>query len=79
MISQNAINILMINELCSYLPHYTPLKLRPATPPPIDLAHYAMPMIHPITGAIISSYQKLMNDLATAEVWMTVFGKDFGG
>jgi hypothetical protein len=38
-----------------------------------------MPMIHPVTRATISSYRKLMNDPATAEVWMTAFGKDFGG
>jgi hypothetical protein len=78
MISQHTINNLMINELCCYLPHYTPLKLHPATSPPIDLAHHAMPMIHPTTRATISSYCKLMNDPATAEVWMTAFGKDFG-
>ena len=31
------------------------------------------------TGETISSYKKLMNDPATAEVWQTAFGKDFGG
>jgi hypothetical protein len=36
-------------------------------------------MIHPTTGGIISSYKRLMNDSATAEVWQTAFGKDFGG
>jgi hypothetical protein len=36
-------------------------------------------MIHPITGETISSYKKLMNDPATAEIWMTAFGKDFEG
>ncbi len=41
--------------------------------------HYANPMVHPITGETISSYIKLMNDLATAKVWQTAFGKDFGG
>jgi hypothetical protein len=46
---------------------------------PIDLEHYAMPMIHPVTGATIISYCKLMNNLATAEILMTAFGKDFGG
>ncbi len=35
-------------------------------------------MIHPVTGATISSYLTLMNDPATAEVWMTAFGKDIG-
>jgi hypothetical protein len=27
----------------------------------------------------ISSYKNLMHDMATAEVWQTAFGKDFGG
>jgi hypothetical protein len=36
-------------------------------------------MVHPVTGEIISSYKKLMNDPATAEIWQTAFGKDFGG
>jgi hypothetical protein len=38
-----------------------------------------MAMIHPVTGKHITSYCKLMQDPATAEVWMTAFGKDFGG
>jgi hypothetical protein len=38
-----------------------------------------MAMIHPVTGEHITSYRKLMQDPATAEVWMTAFGKDFGG
>jgi hypothetical protein len=41
--------------------------------------HYANPMVHPVTGETISSYKKLMNDPATAEVWQTAFSKDFGG
>jgi hypothetical protein len=36
-------------------------------------------MVHPITGKTISSYKKLMKDPATAEVWQTAFGKEFGG
>ncbi len=36
-------------------------------------------MVHLVTGKTISSYKKLMNDLATAEVWRSTFGKDFGG
>ena len=41
--------------------------------------HFASPMVHPITGKIISSYKKLMNHPATAEVWQTAFDKEFGG
>jgi hypothetical protein len=36
-------------------------------------------MVHPVTGQMICSYKKLMHDPATAEVWQTAFGKDFGG
>jgi hypothetical protein len=36
-------------------------------------------MVHPITGRTISSDKKIMHDPATAEVWQTAFGKDFGG
>jgi hypothetical protein len=36
-------------------------------------------MVHPVTGRTVSSYKKLMNDPATAEVWQTAFVKDFGG
>jgi len=45
---------------------------------PINFEHYANPMVHPVTGCTISSYKKLMHDPATAEVWQTAFGKDFG-
>jgi hypothetical protein len=47
--------------------------------PHLNLEHYANPMVHPITGKTISSYKKLMHELATAESWQTAFGKDFGG
>jgi hypothetical protein len=36
-------------------------------------------MVHPVTRETISSYKKLMHDPATAEIWQTAFGKDFGG
>jgi hypothetical protein len=36
-------------------------------------------MVHPVTGETISSYKKLMNNPATAEIWQTVFGKDSSG
>jgi hypothetical protein len=42
--------------------------------------HFASPMVHPVMGKTISSYKKLMNDPATAEIlWQTEFGKGFGG
>ena len=57
----------------------TPDNLRPMATPDIDFEHLAMPMVHPVTGETISSYKKLKNDPATAETWMTVFGKEFDG
>jgi hypothetical protein len=38
-----------------------------------------MPMVHPTTGETISSYKRLMHNLATVETWQMAFGKDFGG
>ncbi len=79
LISQKAIAQLLVTEQTNDMTHYTPSKLRNYRLPPQDFEHYAMPMVHPVTGEIISSYKRLMNDPATAEVWMTAFGKDFGG
>jgi hypothetical protein len=79
LISQKAIAQLLVTEQPNDMTHYTPSKLHAYGLPPQNFEHYAMPMIHPITGKIISSYKRLMNDPTTAEVWMTAFGKDFGG
>jgi hypothetical protein len=38
-----------------------------------------MPVVHSITGEHITSYRHLMQDPLTSKVWMTAFGKDFGG
>ena len=35
-------------------------------------------MVHPVTGATITSYKKLINNPAMAKVWQTAFGRDFG-
>jgi hypothetical protein len=78
-ISQEAINNLIMNDLINDTTKFTPMNLRPPPSPPINHEHYAMPMMHPTTGELISSYKCLMNDPDTAEVWMTTFGKDFGG
>ncbi len=45
---------------------------------PVHFEHYANPMVQPVTEETISSYKKLLNDPATAEVWQTAFGKDLG-
>jgi hypothetical protein len=46
---------------------------------PTMFKHFASPMVHPVTGETISSYKKLMNNPAMAEIWQTAFGKDFSG
>jgi hypothetical protein len=79
LISQEAINNLLMDDLHHDLTCFTPDNLQPTATPDIDFEHLAMPMVHPVTGETISSYKKLKNDPATAETWMTAFGKEFGG
>jgi len=77
-ISQEAINFLVANDPINTPPAFVPLHLRESyTARDIDL--YGFAMVHPVTGEHITSYRKLMNDPVTSEVWMTAFGKDFGG
>jgi hypothetical protein len=80
-VTQQALNVMTIQEKVANNAAFTPhsLQLIGRTHRPMKLEHYANPMVHPITGVTISSYKKLMHDPATAEVWQTAFGKDFGG
>ena len=77
-ITRHAINILTLKEQASFNAIYIPTKLMKHKLP-VHFEHYANPMVHPVTGETISSYKKLMNDPAMAEVWQTAFGKDLGG
>ena len=79
MISQEAINNLLMDDLHHDLNFFTPDNLRPTATTDIGFEHLVMPMVHPVTGETISSYKKLKNDPATAETWMTAFGKEFCG
>ena len=81
MITQQAINVLTTRELATADTIFTPRALLPHAKRAhaLHFEHYASPMVHPITRETISSYKKLMHDPATAEVWQTAFGKDFGG
>jgi hypothetical protein len=58
LISQQAINFLT-NEVWNNLPqHFTPNNLQPKeAATAANLKHLAMPMIHPTTGKMISSYK----------------------
>jgi hypothetical protein len=78
LISQEAIAHLLTTEQTKDELPFTPFNLCKYGPPPQDLEHYAMPMIHPVTGESISSYKRHMNNPVTADTWMMAFGKDFG-
>ena len=78
-INQEAINNMIMDDPINDTTSFIPMNLRTPLSPPINYEHYAMPTTHPTIGELISSYKHLMNDPYTAEVWMTAFGKDFGG
>jgi hypothetical protein len=42
---------------------------------PSHMDHFASPMVHPATGETISSYKKIMNIPATAEIWQLALFK----
>jgi hypothetical protein len=61
-LSREALAHLLIHESAADMLPFTPTKLRCNVAPPQDFTHYAMPMIHPITGESIGSYKHLMQD-----------------
>jgi hypothetical protein len=70
LVTQQVINILTIQEEVSLDTMYTlqALMNEQAQVLPTMYEHFANPMVHPITGETISSYKKLMNNPATAEI-----------
>ena len=81
LVTQQAINVLTISKQANFQKDFPPTALvKHALVPFVHkFEHFPNPMIHPVTGETIFSYKKIMNDPATAEVWRTSFGKDFGG
>ncbi len=71
LVIQQAINVLTIQEEVSLDMMYTlqALMNKQTQVLPTMFEHFASPMVHPLTGETISSYKKLMNDPATAEIW----------
>ena len=55
MISQEAVNNLLMDDLHHDLNCFMPDNLRPTTTTDIDFEHLVMPMVHPVTGETISS------------------------
>jgi hypothetical protein len=80
-VTRQVINVLSVQEEATANTTYTPRCLMKNIKQslPVMFEHFACPMVHPITGVTISSYKKLMHDPATAKVWQTAFGKEFGG
>jgi hypothetical protein len=77
MITQEAINMLLMDDLQNNTEPFTPTKLAPPPTSLMNFEHYAMPMVHPTKGETISSYKQLMDNPVTAHTWQTAFGKEF--
>ena len=56
-VTRHAINVLTLQEAASFSTMHTPRALMKHAKMPINLEHYANPMVHPITGRTISSYR----------------------
>ncbi len=67
-VRRHAINILTLCEQASFSTIHTPRALMKHAKMRGNMEHYANPMVHPVTGRTISSYKKILHDLATAEV-----------
>jgi len=79
-ISRHAINALTTQERFTPNDAFTQKKMNPhPSTLPSNINHYANPMVHPVTGDIVSSYKKAMNDTSIGELWKTAFGKEFRG
>ncbi len=81
-VTRQAINVLTMMEKASAEKIFIPRNLEQIQPTPAYTnkpQHYMNPAIHPVTGETVTSYRKAMKDPAMANVWMTAFGKDFGG
>ncbi len=53
--SQEAINLLLMDDINNDLTNFTPLKLQPQPVHQRNYVHYAMPMVHPVTGKTTTS------------------------
>jgi hypothetical protein len=78
MISQEAINMLLMDDLQNSTEPFTLAKLALPHTPLMNFEYYAMPTMHPTMGKTISSYKQLMNNPVPANTWQMAFGNDFG-
>jgi len=81
-VTRQAINVLTMMEKALAEKVFIPRNLeqfQPTSAYTNKPQHYMNPAIHPVTGETFTSYRKAMKDQAIADVWMTAFGKEFGG
>jgi hypothetical protein len=64
-VTRHAINLLTLCKQASCSMIHTPRALMKHAKMWVNMEHYANPMVHPITGCTISSYKKIMHNLAT--------------
>ena len=43
----------------------------------VNIEHFCVPVIHPITGKTITKYQKFVKNPVKHYIWSTAFGKEF--
>jgi hypothetical protein len=79
LVTQHAMKLLTLQKQASFSMIHTSCVLMKQAKILLNFEHCANPMVHPVTSRTITSYKKLMHGPVTAEVWQTVFGKDFGG
>jgi hypothetical protein len=76
LISTQAINALTTREQCTPNAAYRHHGMdQQQNTLPANMNHYANPMVHPVTGDIVSSYKKAMHDTDIGNLWQTAFGK----
>jgi hypothetical protein len=76
----HAINALTTQEQCTPNVAFRHNGLDPRQNTlPANMNHYANPMVHTVTGNIVSSYKKAMHDTDIGNLWQTAFGKEFRG
>jgi hypothetical protein len=81
LVSQQALHAMTMKEALYAPDEFTPNNITHKSYKSMvpNYAHFASPMLHPMTGETITSYKQLMHNQEIAEVWQTAFGKDFGG
>jgi hypothetical protein len=70
LVTQHALNALTCYKQNHFNLAFTPTALLPpfVENASLHIKHFALPMVHPVTGETISSFKKMMHNPATAEI-----------